>query len=40
MKLTTYDTDCTNGVRRGLEEWNQSLFLPSVTFVISVVKNF
>jgi len=40
MKLTTDDTDCTDGVRRGLEKWNQRLFLPSVIFVIFVVKNF
>lgn len=39
MKLNTDDTDCTDGVRRGLEEWNQRLFLPSMRFVVFAVKN-
>jgi hypothetical protein len=40
MNLTTDETDYTDGARRGLEKWNQRLFLPSVTFVIFVVRNF
>ena len=39
MKLTTDDTDCTDGLRRGLEEWSQRLFLPSMRFVVFAAKN-
>ena len=39
-ELTTDYTDCTDGVRLFVEEWNQRRLLPSVIFVRSVVKNF